>query len=240
MPNDAYATVTKRTSCAINSNQYCYMWPLQLFIVYGPLGFVAMDILGPIPEISHEIHLILNSIKRKSRLVQFIVTPKKRATHLAKLFLDHWRVLLGFHLTCLETKTPAQPAFFMHLFLTVSVLNTSRQWNSPYMRTVRTGDLFWQSWHISNITYQIFDEIGTRLYHSSHTFTTGRFTAHLTLLSIALYCLNNLQARQSCSPRQKTSIATDSHSPQSIRERHKNDALPDALKRKPIWEKSQL
>lgn len=95
MANNVNKTFTKCTSCARIGSQCHLQRPLQLFPASGPLDFVAMDILGPLPKNSQCIQYVLILTYQYSRLTQAISTSKTITTHIASLFFDHWIVSFG-------------------------------------------------------------------------------------------------------------------------------------------------
>lgn len=54
-----------------------------------------MDILGPLPKMSHANPIIVVIMDRYSKLTRAILTPKPTAIYFPIIFLDHWVMPYG-------------------------------------------------------------------------------------------------------------------------------------------------
>lgn len=67
----------------------------QLFPASEPLQFIAMDVLGPLPQTNHGNVFVLVMKDPYPKIIGAISTSKTTARHVANKFLDHWIVLYG-------------------------------------------------------------------------------------------------------------------------------------------------
>lgn len=95
LTDDVYMTVTLCESRARNDNWYRRKWPLQLFPACGLLAFEAIDILGPLPNISQGSQYVLIFTNRYSTLTRLTPTPRSNARRLDKFILDHCIIPFG-------------------------------------------------------------------------------------------------------------------------------------------------
>lgn len=93
--NEVCTIVVQYSSCARNGSQYRQKWPLQLFTSFGSLAFVAIKILGSLPDTLQCNHYALIFNDQFFKWAQAIPMFKKKPTHKANLFLNHWRVSFG-------------------------------------------------------------------------------------------------------------------------------------------------
>lgn len=95
MANDVYDTVDQCGSGACNRKHYRHKRSLQLSSASVPLIFVAMDILGPLPETTSGNQYVVVLTDCYSKLIQAIPTSKKASAHIANIFLDQLIILYG-------------------------------------------------------------------------------------------------------------------------------------------------
>lgn len=86
-------TVTQLASCARNGNQYRHKRSFQLHSAKGPLEFVAINILDPLPKTLQENQYMLVITYRYSNLTRAKTRSKTTVSHVANMLLDHWTVL---------------------------------------------------------------------------------------------------------------------------------------------------
>ena len=96
MANDAYATVKSCRSCNKNRGTAAkHQKLLKLFPASGPLEFVAMDLLGPLPKTKRGNTFVLVITDRYSKLTRAIPLKATKATDIAMAFLDTWVYVYG-------------------------------------------------------------------------------------------------------------------------------------------------
>jgi transposase InsO family protein len=96
MYRDVESTVRHCTVCAKNRigerKRTSY---LKLFPAEGPLEYVAMDILGPLPKTEHGNRFLLVISDRFSKLTRTVPLRTISALVVAKAFCDHWVFAYG-------------------------------------------------------------------------------------------------------------------------------------------------
>ena len=75
---------------------------LKLFMPNGPLEFVCVDILGPLPPTKNGNKFLLVMADRFSKLTRAVALPDARAETVARAFLEHWLSVYGVPLVCLS------------------------------------------------------------------------------------------------------------------------------------------
>ena len=96
MAYDAYNVATKCRSCVRNRGTlHKHQKFLKLFPASGPLEFVAMDILGPLPKSHRGNRFILVITDRFTKLVRTVVLRDTKSATLAAAFLEHWVYAYG-------------------------------------------------------------------------------------------------------------------------------------------------
>ena len=123
MANDVYETVQRCESCAATrGTQYTKQKHLRLFPANGPLEFVAMDILGPLPKTKQGNQFVVVLTDRYSKLTRAIPTGKTTATTVATIFVDHWVIPYGIPNYVLTDNGPQFVAkFFASVCLALGV-----------------------------------------------------------------------------------------------------------------------
>lgn len=89
MGSDVYATIAKCEGYIKNGNRLRHRHRMNFFPATGPLGFVAMDTLGPLPEKTIENQYVLAITDRFSKLSRTIPTSEKTSPNIANLLLHH-------------------------------------------------------------------------------------------------------------------------------------------------------
>ena len=96
MASDAFSTVRNCTSCAATRGTLVKnQKDLKLFPAAGPLEFVAMDLLGPLPKTAHGNQHVLVITDRFSKLTRSIPLRTTTASVVANAFLDNWVYVYG-------------------------------------------------------------------------------------------------------------------------------------------------
>ncbi|CDF32918.1 unnamed protein product [Chondrus crispus] len=96
MASDAFSTVRNCTSCAATRGTLVKnQKDLKLFPAAGPLQFVAMDLLGPLPKTAHGNQHVLVITDRFSKLTRSIPLRTTTASVVANAFLDNWVYVYG-------------------------------------------------------------------------------------------------------------------------------------------------
>ena len=91
MANDAYSTVQNCASYATTRGTLVkHQKDLKLFPAAGPLAFVAMDLLGPLPKTVHGHQHVLVMTDRFSKLTRSIALRTTTASVVANGFLENW------------------------------------------------------------------------------------------------------------------------------------------------------
>ena len=90
MASDAFSTVRNCTSCtATRGTLVKNQKEIKLFPAAGPLEFVAMDLLGPLPKTTHRNQHFLVITDRFSKLTRCIPLRTTTASVVANAFLDN-------------------------------------------------------------------------------------------------------------------------------------------------------
>ena len=96
MGNDVHAVARDCRSCAqMRGTRYKHQKYLKLFPAAGPLEFVAMDLLGPLPKTKSGHVYVLVITDRFSKLTRAIPLGSTTASSVAKAFLEHWVYVYG-------------------------------------------------------------------------------------------------------------------------------------------------
>ncbi len=102
MALDCYSTVRMCPECAKNrSKDRAHENFLTLFPASGPLEFVAMDILGPLPKSNHGNRYLLVMTDRFSKLTKTATLRTDTALSIAREFCKHWLFSYGPPITLL-------------------------------------------------------------------------------------------------------------------------------------------
>lgn len=91
MANDVYHTVSYCSSCAKTSETY-YRHPKKLLLFHpnGPLEYVALDLLVPLPISPAGNNFVFFMTNRYTKLTRAIPLSKTTAAHVATAFLGNW------------------------------------------------------------------------------------------------------------------------------------------------------
>ena len=91
MASDVYNTVKECSSCAsVRGTLFKHQKYLKLFPAAGPLEFIAIDILGPLPKTRKGNQVVLVITDRFSKICRAIPLPNQKAVTLAEAFLNNW------------------------------------------------------------------------------------------------------------------------------------------------------
>ena len=91
MANDVHATVRDCESCAkTRGTQYKHQRKMKMFPASGPLEFVAMDILGPLPKTDGGNRFVLVITDRFTKMCRAIPIRSTRSHTIARVFLENW------------------------------------------------------------------------------------------------------------------------------------------------------
>lgn len=103
MSSDCRAFVARCPSCAAQALKTARRRTsyLKLFMPNGPLEFVCLDILGPLPKTSAGNKFLLVISDRFSKLTRSVPLPNARAETVAKAFFNHWLTVYGVPLVVL-------------------------------------------------------------------------------------------------------------------------------------------
>ena len=145
MASDAFSTVRNCTLCAAprgtlvkNQND------LKLFPAGGPLSFVAMDLLGPLPNTAHGNQHVLVITDRFTKLTRSISLQPTISSVVANAFLDNWIYIYGALRYVLTDNNPQFAAKFFDAVCALlgvqQYLTTAYhpQWNGQTERFNRT------------------------------------------------------------------------------------------------------
>jgi hypothetical protein len=96
MSHDVTDTVRSCTTCAKNRiEERKRISFLKLFPASGPLEYLSMDILGPLPKTSHGNRFLLVITNRFSKLTRTIPLRTITAQSVAEAFCTHWVFAYG-------------------------------------------------------------------------------------------------------------------------------------------------
>ena len=96
MANDVYQMVKECRSCAaVRGTPFRHQKFLKLFPATGPMEFVAMDFLGPLPKSHSGKRHVLVITDRFTKLSRAIPLRDTNATTTALAFLEHWVFVYG-------------------------------------------------------------------------------------------------------------------------------------------------
>lgn len=107
MANDVYTTGSNCSACARNRVELKLKRRIQLFPASGPLEFIAIDILGPLPRTVNGNQLVVVMTVRYSQLTRALPSDETSSVHVENVFIDSWIVLYGilsYVLTYTEVK----------------------------------------------------------------------------------------------------------------------------------------
>lgn len=91
--NDVYKTISTCSTCAWNSALPKLIKELQLLPTNGPLKFVAIDILGPLPRTRNENQYVIVMTDKYSKLTRAMQTGKTSSSHFGNVSFDSQVVL---------------------------------------------------------------------------------------------------------------------------------------------------
>lgn len=95
MAIDEYLIVEQCSSCARNCDRYCYRRLVQLFLSSGPLNFVAINLLGPLPKLSNGHQYVMIATSRYSKLTRVIPASWALSLHNVNILFDRCIVPYG-------------------------------------------------------------------------------------------------------------------------------------------------
>lgn len=95
MANGVYITIAKCESSIRNESRNRHKRPLQLSSASGPLYFITMDILRPLPKTNQGSQYICVMTDRCFKLARAIFMSKPSSTHMENDFLDHQILAFG-------------------------------------------------------------------------------------------------------------------------------------------------
>lgn len=95
MAQDVYHTVSGCHSCAKNGTLLKNKLHLQLFPATGPLEFVALDLLGPLPRTNKGNQYVDVITGRYSKLTRAIPTGHVTSTNVAYIVFNDWVIPYG-------------------------------------------------------------------------------------------------------------------------------------------------
>ena len=125
---DVYVLVERCPECRKNRPSAKHQRELKLFPAAGPLEFIAMDILGPLPRSKKGNRFITVMTDRYSKLTRAVPSTKTTAPQVALIFLDNWVIPYGIPSYVLTDNGPQFTSkFFACLcaFLGSKLLNTT-------------------------------------------------------------------------------------------------------------------
>lgn len=89
MANNIFDIVAKRLSYTLNRRRNKKQRKLRLFLPVGLVGFVVIDILGPLPKAEGGHRYITVKTNRYSKLTKPISIAKRSATVIRNIFLEY-------------------------------------------------------------------------------------------------------------------------------------------------------
>ena len=95
MANDINNTVERCPSCLKHRPHPVHQRHLKLFPAKGPLEYIAIDILGPLPRTKTGRQYVVVITDRYSKLTRAVPTAKITAPVVAAVVLEHWVIPYG-------------------------------------------------------------------------------------------------------------------------------------------------
>lgn len=207
-----------RVTCTIHRNELsaCPTWPLQSIKWFGtaqsvprtsgvsphvqdaifseskPLGFVAIDIVGLLPETIQSKHYLLFNMNRFLKLLtRAVLTLKMTATHTANLFMSIWLIPYGIPTYLLADN---RTQFASKCFATACALLKVKHLTTTayHLRTKGQAERFNKTIlaHLQHYAAEHQKFWDTLVQLLSYAYNTHRFTARqsrrLSLLSLVV------------------------------------------------------
>lgn len=83
MANDVFTTVNDLRDCAPNTEKKTWMQHLAHFLASGPLEFIAIEILGPLPETTNGNQFVVVMTDRYSKMIRAAYQLERWARHMS-------------------------------------------------------------------------------------------------------------------------------------------------------------
>jgi transposase InsO family protein len=151
---------------------------LTIFPPEGPLEFVAMDVLGPLPETKRGNRFCVVMCDRFTKISIAVPTPNQTAETCAQVFVDRWICYYGVPLIILSDNGSNFASKFFSVL--THILGIKHVFTSPYRPSTNGQTERWNATLVDTITHYLFAEkdwdelvgVATASYnHSVHSST---------------------------------------------------------------------
>lgn len=161
--NDTHTTVKHCRSFAQDGSQTMHKCKLQLFPAAGPLKFMAINILEPLPKTPLGGQHFFTMTDRYSNLTSALLRGKITLTPFATTILDNWILLHGIPNYVLIYNSPQ---FVRKLFKTFCLSSSVEKLTTPPTRHKETVKSSYISGHLSRESVIMFMGIRSIVIHT--------------------------------------------------------------------------
>jgi hypothetical protein len=129
---------------------------LTTFPPEGPLEFVAIDVLGPLPKTIRGNMFCMVMCDRFSKVSIAVLIPDQTANTCAQIFVDRWICYYEVPLVVLSDNGPNFACKFFSVL--THILGMKHVFTSPYRPSTNGQTERWNATLVDTITYYLFNE----------------------------------------------------------------------------------